>query len=59
VALDGQVFGIQFKDQLQQKLILSWLFQEPNITALDAEVIKGMSLMMDHFPPVRDTVTMV
>jgi len=23
VALDGQVFGIQFKDQLQQKLILS------------------------------------
>ena len=22
-ALDGQVFGIQFKDQLQQKLILS------------------------------------
>ena len=59
VALDGQVFGIQLKDQLQQRLILSWLFQEPNITVLDAEVIKDMFLMMAHVPQVKDTVITV
>jgi len=56
VALDGQVFGIQFKDQLQQRLISNSLSQELNIIVLDAEVIKDMFLMMGHFLQAKDTV---
>ena len=56
VEQDGQAFGIQFKDQLKQRLILSWLFQELNIIVLDAEVIKVMYLTMGHLPQEKDTV---
>ena len=59
VEQDGQAFGNQFKDQLKQRLTLSWLSQEPNITVQDAEVIKGMFLMMVHLQQEKDTAITV